>query len=92
MATPKQILKIQELKIEAEKAYEEYHKAVEKLFEAEGESKHIVEIEPQDGKNWLRITLLDNVRALNNGENLIGISIVRPIGVKVEYLKNEPKV
>lgn len=91
MATPKQILRIQELKVEAEAAYEKYHEACKKLFDSEGEGQHSVEIEPIDGKGWLRLTLVDNAKRLKNGETVIGISIVREVGAKVEYLKNKPK-
>ena len=89
--TEKQVLKIQALKVEAEAAYEKYHQEVKKVFDAEGESVHAVEIEPIDGKNWVRLTLTDNASRLKAGENVIGISIVREVGAKIEYLVNKPK-
>jgi len=91
MATPKQILRIQELKINAEKAYDIYNEACAKLLEEEDEKKHVVEIEPQDNKNWLRLTLVDNSKRLKRGETVVGISIIKKCGAKVEYLKNKPK-
>lgn len=91
MATDNRILKIQELKVIAEEAYAKYHEACAKLFATEGEGKHSVEIEPVDGKSWLRLTLVDNAKRLKNGDTVVGISIVREVGAKVEYLVNKPK-
>ena len=91
MATDNRILKIQELKVLAEEAYEKYHQECKKLFDEEGEEQHSVEIEPIDGKGWLRLTLVDNAKRLKDGETVVGISIVREVGAKVEYLKNKPK-
>lgn len=91
MATDKQILKIQELKILAEQAYEKYHEEVKKVFDVEGESVSCVEIEPIDGKNWVRLTLIDNAARLKAGETVVGISLVREVGAKIEYLVNKPK-
>ena len=92
MATPKQILRIQELKVLAENAYQEFHDEVQKVFDKEGEISDSVEIEPtEEGHKWLRVTLTDNSAKLKRGEQVVGISLVRPVGCKIDMLKNKPK-
>jgi len=93
MATLKDtLIKIQNMKIEAEEAYERYHDEIAKLFEKHGETALSTEIEETDlGQKWLRITLTDNAKRLKSGETVVGISIVRKIGSKIDLLKNKPK-
>jgi len=91
MATDRQILRIQELKVTAENAYAKYHEAIAKVFEEEGELTHSIEIEPVEGKSWLRLTLVDNAARLKRQETVVGISIIRECGAKLDYLKNKPK-
>lgn len=86
------ILKIQELKLAAEEAYEKYHEEVQKVFDREGESSHAGEIEEDDDRNkYIRLTLTDNINKLKNGENVVGISMTRPIACKISLLKTKPK-
>ena len=93
MATDKQVLRVQELKVTAENAYAKYHEAIAKIFEEEGEIVHAIEIEPnEDGKTWLRLSLVDNAARLKRQETVVGISVIRECGAKLDYLKNKPKV
>lgn len=85
-------LKIQQLKIEAEEAYQKYHDEVNKVFEREGDSSHSFPIEEDEDRNkFIRLQLIDNEKKLAAGESIVGISMVRPVGVKISLLKNKPK-
>ena len=83
---------LEHLKIKAEQAYELYHEKCAELYKQYGESQVYTEIEPDDaGKSFLRVSLVDNAKKLEAGEAVIGISMVRKLGVKIERLKNPPK-
>ena len=86
------VLKIQKLKIEAEEAYAKYQSAVDAVFDKEGESSHAFEIaEDSDRNKFIRLSLTDNIEKLKNGESIVGISMVKPVGVKISLLKNKPR-
>ena len=95
MAKKVQFEKLQELekqKIKAEQAYELYHEMCNKLYKTHGEDQLYTEISPdENGKCFLRVSLIDNIKKLENGEAVVGISMVRGLGVKIERLKGQPK-
>jgi len=86
------VQELEVLKIKAELAYELYHELCNKLYKKHGEAQIYSEMEPDDqGKAFLRVSLIDNVKKLEAGEAVVGISMVRSLGVKIERLKNQPK-
>ena len=88
----KTVQELEVLKLTAEAAYEEYHIRCMELFKKYGEAQIYSKIVPDDdGKSFLRVSIVDNIKKLTNRDNLVGISVIRPLGVKVERLKKEPK-
>jgi len=86
------ILKVQALKIEAEQAYDRYNAEIDKIYAREGEGSHSGPIQEDEDRNkFIRLTITDNIQKLQRGEPVVGISMVKPLGVKISLLKNKPK-
>jgi hypothetical protein len=93
MLSVQDILDLEKLKDKAEAAYVLYHEKSEELNKkAKGETLAFPVKPDADGNKWIRVTFVDNIKKLENGETVVGISIVRPLHVKLDRLKNQPKL
>ena len=92
MITKERVLKIESLKSQIDKLYQELDAEVASLYKEFGEvSECYLHEDVTSDSKYLRIAITDNIKKLQSGETLFRAASIKPVDLKIDRLKREPK-
>jgi len=84
--------KLEQIKCEINRLYNELDKATETLHEKYGEDAFYYEIEEDsDGHKFAKLEIVNNIRKLNEGESVFKATSFKPQELVVKRYKRKPK-